>query len=343
MQMNTLEKGKPSKGIGKWLKWPIVAVVLIGVPVSLVLGDSNYFLFLLCIMGIYVVATSGLDILFGYTGQMSLGHAGFYAIGAYASVLLSHKSFGISQWLGFSIPPLLSIFIAAFIAALFGIVLALPAAKLVYHFLALLTIAFGQLVYLFISSFPQVTNAHLGITGVEPISIFGFAFDTNIKFYFFVLAVVILLLVIKNNIIRSRTGRGFIAIRENQLAANGCGVNVRRYKIVAFAISAFYTGLAGALYVHFIGFISPESFVYAQSVLFLTMLVFGGNGNLLGPILGAFTITIVQEALQGAKNYQMLIYGAFLLVSIMFLPKGIYGLFRKLVALVGKSRRKTNA
>lgn len=327
------KKSKPFLLVG-------LVALLILVPTMLefgiILPRSRYILLLLCIMCIYTVATSGLDILFGYTGQISLGHAGFYAIGAYMSVLMSHKTFGFSAWFGFTLPPILTIFLASLIAMVFGILLALPAAKLVYHFLSLLTIAFGQLIYLALSSFPEVTNSFLGITSIPPISLFGFAFDSYYSFYLLALFLTVLLLVTKTNIIQSRVGRSFIAIRENHLAANGCGINVQYYKIMSFAISAFFTGLAGALYAHLIGFISPESFMYAQSIIFLTMLIFGGNGNLAGPIMGAVVITVIQEALQSARNYQMLIYGFFLLITILFLPKGIYGI----IQLVRKLHRK---
>ncbi len=329
----------------RWLPFAGVALLVL-VPTLMnfeILPKNNYAFLLLSIMCIYAIATSGLDILFGYTGQMSLGHAGFYAIGAYLSALMSMTSGerGFQAWFGFSIPPIVSIFVAAFVAMLFGILLALPAAKLVFHFLSLLTIAFGQLIFLAIASFPDITNSYGGLISIPMISIFGYKLSSYYSYYLFALALVVVFLIIKRNIINSRVGRGFIAIRENQWAANGCGVNVRRYKITAFAISAFYTGLAGALYAHLVTFISPESFVYAQSILFLTMLVFGGNGNLLGPIAGAVVITVVQEGLQEAMDYRMLIYGVFLLIAILFLPKGLYSFAEKLKGMIQKARGTT--
>lgn len=334
---------KASKGV----LYIAAAVLLIVVPSMLHFGigvqPNGYILFLLCIMAIYTIATSGLDILFGYSGQISLGHAGFYAIGAYASTLLSHPSYGIGKWFGFTIPPIFTIFIAAAIAMVFGVLLSLPASRLMQHFLSLLTIAFGQLAYLAVSSFADVTNGFLGITSVPSINILGLELNNNYRNYIFLLVLTVILLVVKSNIVKSHVGRCFMAVRENQLAANGCGVNVSRYKTTAFAISAFYTGLAGALYAHFVTFISPESFMYAQSVIFLTMLVFGGNGNLIGPILGAVIITLSQEMLQVFRDYQMLIYGGLMLVSILFLPKGLYGLVKQGVQKIKIVRGKTGA
>lgn len=321
----------------------IAVILLLVVPTMLNFGvgfsANSYLIFLMCIIMIYSIATSGLDLLFGYTGQISLGHAGFYCIGAYASALLSHPSYGLGKWLGFTVTPLVSIFLAALLAMGFGILLSLPATRLVQHFLSLLTIAFAQLVYLAASSFPGLTNGFLGIAGIPYINIYGIELDNNYKFYLFLLALITLILVVKTNIVNSRVGRCFIAVRENQLAANGCGVDIRKYKIMAFAISAFFTGVSGALYAHLVTFISPESFMYAQSVIFLTMLVFGGNGNLIGPLLGAVIITCSQEMLQAFRDYQMLIYGGLMLVSILFLPKGLYGLFQYAVHLLKDGRK----
>jgi len=327
---------KAAIAVGAFLLLVIPAMLNFGI----VFSANSYLIFLMCIIMIYAIATSGLDLLFGYTGQISLGHAGFYCIGAYASALLSHPSYGLGKWLGITISPIISIFLAALLAMGFGILLSLPATKLVQHFLSLLTIAFAQLVYLAVSSFPEVTNGFLGIATIPYINLFGIELDNNYKFYMFLLVVVVLVLVVKTNIVKSRVGRCFIAVRENQLAANGCGVDIRKYKITAFALSAFFTGISGALYAHLVTFISPESFMYAQSVIFLTMLVFGGNGNLLGPILGAAIITSSQEMLQAFRDYQMLIYGGLMLVSILFLPKGLYGLLRQMLQFAKDGREK---
>ncbi|HHV12696.1 MAG TPA: branched-chain amino acid ABC transporter permease [Clostridiales bacterium] len=296
---------------------------------NIILRQSKYFYLLLSFICIYTIVTSGLDILFGYTGQVSFGHAGFFCIGAYASVLMSHPEWGFGKWFGITLPPILTIFLAALIAALFGILLSIPANKLVFHFLALLTIAFNYLVLLAVSNFAELTNGYIGITRVPEINIFGFSFSTissKYKYYYLVLFFTILFLIVKQHIVNSRIGRGFISIRDNLMAANGCGVNIRYYKTMSFAISAFYVGFAGALYAHMIGFISPDTFVQNTSVIFITMLLFGGSGNLLGPILGATIITTIQESLQPLADYRMLIYGIVILIIILFQPKGIVGL-----------------
>lgn len=288
-EINILQKPSLKDHISNNKLGLLITILAFLIPILMVLGvlpRNEYSILLLCFICIYIIACSGLDILFGYTGQMSLGHAGFYAIGAYVSALLSlqNSQYGTEAWFGFSLPPFFSMFVAALLAAIIAALLAIPATKLVYHFLALLTIAFGMLMFLVISMFPKITNGYSGLINIPQISFFGFTLNNNIRYYFYSLIMVIVFLFLKQRIINSRVGRALIAIRDNQLAANGCGVNVQKYKIISFALSAFFTAYAGAMYAHLVTFISPESFQYAQSVLFLTMLVFGGNGNLWGPV-----------------------------------------------------------
>lgn len=321
----------------------IVSLVLVMMENNILLTRNKYIYVLLCYIGIYSIATSGLDILFGYTGQISFGHAGFFCIGAYGSVLLSHPEWGIAK-LGLApLSPILSIPIMGLVAAGIGALLARPASKLVFHFLSLLTIAFNQIMYLIVANFADLTNGFIGITRVPPVKLelFGtMLLDfTTVKskysYAFLVLFVLALLLILKENIVHSKLGRSMIAIRENQTAANGCGVNIMRAKTISFSISAFYVGIAGGLLAHMMGFISPDTFVQNTSVIFITMLLFGGSGNLFGPILGALVITFVQESFQSLQDYRMLIYGVFLLVVILYQPTGLVGLTRSIGGFLG--------
>lgn len=341
--MPTIDVNKKSTGRRKIIAPLIIIAVAVLIPTmmenNIIFSPNNYFYLLLCFSAIYAIATSGLDILYGYTGQISFGHAGFFAIGSYISVLLCHPAWGISQWFGFTLPPSITIFVAAFVSMIIGVLLSLPASKLVFHFLSLLTIAFGQLIFLTITSFPKITNAYRGITAIPQISFFGISFSAvSSKYRFFLLSLffLVIFLIIKQNIVKSRIGRGFSAIRENILAANGCGINVRYYKMMSFGISAFYTGFAGALYAHMVGFISPDTYVANTSNIMMTMLLFGGNGNLAGPVIGATVITLIQEGLAELKDYRMLIFGIFLLIVILFQPNGLYGLYLSTVSKIKK-------
>ncbi len=304
-------------------KLPLVGGMAIGLCalpflVRMVAGNQ-YPLLIMCIMLIYVVAVSGLDILFGYSGQISLGHAAFFTLGAYTTGLLN---------MYFNLPLYLTIPAGAVLAAGIGALLAYPASKLKFHFLSLATVAFGEITYYFLYTSPGgFTHDFKGINVVS----ISFLNEDYLKWYFFLLAIVILVLLAKTSLVNSRVGRAFIAIRENTHAADGMGINVRKNKVIAFAVSAFLTGLAGALYVHLIKYISPETSMQKQSVLLLTMLLFGGTASLFGTILGVVSIEILMECIRPLQEYQMLFYGILLLVVIVALPGGIYGGIKDLI------------
>ncbi|SHD76197.1 branched-chain amino acid ABC transporter permease [Schnuerera ultunensis] len=308
----------------------IITLFIISAIIAYMLRE-RYLALILCFICINSIAVSGLDILFGYTGQVSFGHAAYYAIGAYTSTLLSLKV---------GIPVFFTIILGALLAMLFGIIIAFPASKLVKHFLSLLTIAFGQMVYMFISVTDKLTNGFSGIIGIPNLKIFGYTFSSNQSYFFLFLAIVLLVLLGKKRLINSRVGRAFIAIRENPHAAAGMGINVRYYKIMAFAISAFLTGLAGAFYAHLVGFISPDSFTNAQSNIFMTMLLFGGIASLVGPTIGAAILVVITEIMQSFVSYQMLIYALFILAVLFYLPNGVVGIFDNIKQIVARRFRK---
>ncbi len=325
--MNTKNTGSPVCGAAKKSLLTFArenkvtcGLLLLLAVVCAVMLRERYLALVLSTICIYTMAVTGLDILFGYTGQVSFGHAGFFAIGAYGSTLLSMR---------LGIPPALTVLLGATLALIFGVIIAFPASKLVKHFLSLLTIAFGQMVYIFISVTDSVTNGYSGIIGIPDINLFGLTFKSNQEYFFLFLAICILILIFKRNIINSRIGRAFIAVRENPHAAAGMGINVRSYKILAFGISAFLAGLAGACYAHLIGFISPDTFMNAQSNLFMTMLLFGGIATIAGPVVGAAILVIVTELMQSFVSAQMLIYAFFILVVLFFLPNGVVGIWDK--------------
>jgi len=326
-----MQKSLANNSLGKKLIAPIAILLALGMP--LYVRGAEYPLMLACIIQLYVVAVSGLDILFGYCGQISLGHAAFYAIGAYGSAIL-HNNLGL--------PILFTMFVAATLAALVGAVLAIPASKLVFHFLSLATVAFGEIVYQFIVHSPGgITKDFNGIFSAR-LSIFGFEFSTYRLWYYFGLACVIVFLTAKYFLVHSKTGRAFTAIRENSHAANGMGINVRKYKVMAFATSAFYTAFAGAMYIHLVGYVHPDTFLRKQSVLFLTMLLFGGTGSLTGPILGVISVELLIESLRVLQDYQGFVYGILLLIVIVALPGGLFGGFKNvwnlLAGRLGKRR-----
>ncbi len=319
------------ESIKKQNKLPTIvglAILLCVMPflVKIVVGNQ-YPLLIMCIILIYIMAVTGLDILFGYSGQISLGHAAFFTVGAYTTGLLN---------IYFGLPLYLTIPAGAILSALLGALLAYPASKLKFHFLSLATVAFGEITYYFLYTSPGgFTRDYKGIN-VVGISFLG---EDYLRWYFFLLAFVVLILIGKISLINSRVGRAFLAIRENTHAADGMGINVRKHKIIAFTVSAFLTGLAGALYVHLIKYISPETSMQKQSVLFLTMLLFGGTASILGTILGVASIEVLMECIRPLQEYQMLLYGILLLVVIVALPGGLNGGIKNLVS----NRRRKKA
>lgn len=315
-------------------KFTILAL-LVAAGVMLFMAQKSYYALIIALFGIYAIVATSLDILFGYTGQISLGHAGLFAIGAYVSTLLTTK---------LGLPSLLSLVLGSGAAALVGALIAFPASKLVKHFLSLLMIAFGQIVYLIINSWTEVTGGSLGIMNIPYLNLFGLEIDTNLKGAIMIWIILVFVLIAKHRIIHSRIGNAFIAIRENTVAARGLGINVRKYKVMAFAISAAMTGLAGGLYAFLRGFISPETFNGTQSLLFMTMLLFGGITTIAGPVIGSVVLLLFKEVFQSFSIYQGLIYALFMLLVLFFFPKGLVGIYQSLAVFVknlGKRANKT--
>lgn len=309
-------------------------VLLVALPLIFNLVGFSYGITISIFIAIYLIAVSGLDIVFGYCGQISMGHAAFYAIGAYGSALISDH---------LHVPIILSMFIAPIIAAAIGALLAYPASKLVFHFLSLATIAFGEIVYQLVLQSPG------GITGnavgypTKSVNLGFMKIDSDFKFYYLALIFVIIFMVAKTNMVKSRVGRAFVAIRENVHAAEGMGINVRKYKVIAFSVSAFFTAFAGGMYAHSVGYISPDTFTNKQSVMFITMLLFGGTASKPGPIIGAIAVLLLNEALRGLQNFQMLVYGILLLIVILLMPGGIFGMIKDIYNAISKKGGRKNA
>jgi branched-chain amino acid transport system permease protein len=301
------------------------AIALAAVPalaIPFVLGPYRVGQFTLAI--VYAVAVLGLNLLVGYSGQISLGHGAFFALGAYVSAVLIVKE---------GVPHLATIPIAGAACFVAGLALGLPALRLRGLYLALVTlgvaVAFPQL----IKRFDELTEGSNGMNVIqpEPPGWLGLANDQFL--YLLVLAVAVVMFVLAANLVRGRVGRALIAIRENEVAASAMGVNLAIFKTSAFAVSAMYAGVAGALYVFAIGFVSPESFTLVVSFSFLAAIVVGGLGTIGGAVFGALFIEFVpvyagdvDEALAGV------IYGAVLIGFIYALPGGVMGLGRRLGA-----------
>lgn len=312
---------KPGTGKNKILTAAVGIALLLALPFVMQGIGYSYGIYIACMAELYFIAVSGCDILTGYCGQVNMGVAGFYAIGAYGSGIL-HKYCGV--------PAVLSMVIAAVLAALVGIILAYPCSKLQFHFLTLATIAFGEIVNQLVAHSPNMITGNYNGFHVEKLSIFGFKLNTNIKFYFFGLICVALFILIKRRIVHSKIGRALCAIRDNVKAADGMGINVKTYKVIAMAASALFTGFAGGMYMYLVGFISPDSFTQKQSVMFLTMLIFGGVTSFGGSVIGVVAIMLLTELMRSFTGFQTLLYGALILLVVLLIPGGVYGTLQNL-------------
>jgi branched-chain amino acid transport system permease protein len=264
---------------------------------------------------IYCVFALGLQLLTGYAGQLSLGQAAFFGVGAYASALLA---------IDLHLPFWITAPIAAVVAALLGACLA-PLTRLRGHYLAVATLGFGEIVYLVLVNWADVTRGPFGLLNIPPPAIGGLVAATPYQYYYLALAIAVgaYALVARLSDDGTRFGRGLRAIRQNELAAVAVGVSPTRYKVQAFVLSAALAGLAGSLYAHFVGYINPTEFRLDTSILVLLMIVVGGLGRTGGAVLGAILLIFGSEYLRFLKEYRMLVYGLGLIACMMFLPGGL--------------------
>ncbi len=269
----------------------------------------NYYVYLLNVIMVHVILAVGLNILVGSSGQISLGHAGFFAIGAYATALLMAK---------LQIPFLMAIVLAAFIAAFFGFILGLPALRLEGPYLAIASLGFGLTIMHIIGGM-EVFGGRMGIKappldlGVKSLGV-SWVLKTDFQKYYLILITTVFMVIMARNILKTRVGRSFVAIRDSDIAAEVIGVNLTVYKTLAFAMSAFYAGIAGGLYGFVVGFFDPFTFNLILSIIFLVMVVVGGLGTIMGSVMGAALITYLQYDL--LKNVAEIPYLGTLMVAV---------------------------
>ena len=262
--------------------------LFIGVMLALPLVAPRYWIYFAGLLGINIIATHGLNIMMGFTGLLSLGHAAFVGVGAY-TVALAQMHLGLPFWI--TIP------LAGVSAALIGVFFGLPSLRIRGLYLVIATLAAQFILNFIFVHWQSVTNGDVGLT-VQPASVFGFPLNNETRVYYLILAVVVFMTWFGANVIRSRVGRAFIAIRERDLTAQVLGIEMVRYKLIAFALGSFYAGIAGGLLAYFNQFVNPEQFGLLLSVFFLSAVIVGGMGSTLGAVLGAAFMTLVPEILR---------------------------------------------
>jgi len=286
---------------------------------------GEYYLSQASFIAIYAIVGLGLMLLSGFTGQISLGHAAFLAVGAYTEAWLSTRG----------IPFLISLPLAIAASAFAGLMVGLPALRLKGIYLAIATLAFGFIIEVSLQQWESVTGGSMGLT-LDPIILLGMPLDSETHFYYLALALAGLTLLLLRNLLRSPTGRAFVAIRDSEISARSMGIGLAKFKTLAFVISSAITGLAGALYAHKLQFISPEQFGVFVSIELLMIIVIGGMGSLHGAFLGAVFMTVLPELIAILRDHlptslayqpglQPTIFGAVLIAFVLFEPAGIYG------------------
>lgn len=298
----------------KKIVYPLLAVLILAMPYII---NSSYIMRIVIMIGVYSILSLSLGLVTGYAGQVSLGHAAFYAIGAYVSALLS-----ISYGLNFFITAP----IAAIAAAVGGLLLGLPTMRLSGTYLAITTLGFCEVVRMVLLNWESVTNGPLGISRIPRPNLFGIELTiANNGIYYLMLAFLLLTTGTIVAIVKSKVGRALKAIREDEMAAAMMGINVTAYKIFAFVVSAFFSGLAGAFYAHMIRFIDPNTFTFDTSIAILSIVILGGMGTIGGMFLGSALLISFPEVLRFLQEYRFVVYGAVLVIMMRFRPQGILG------------------
>jgi branched-chain amino acid transport system permease protein len=296
----------------------IIARVVLGLAaLTAPLWLTNpYYQHVLIMAGIFAVLALSLNLLLGYTGQLSLGHAAFFGIGAYTSALLTLR-LDWSFWLG--------LLAATAAGAMAGWAIGRLALKLRGAYFVLVTLSFAGVIGLVSVNWMELTNGPLGLPGIPAPELGVWSLRSKGAYYYLVLAAVALAWLICHRLVHSRIGRAFVALRENETLAESVGIDVTHYLVLAAMVSAALAGMAGSLYAHYTRFVSPEVFLFTYTVTMAIMVVAGGKGTLAGPIVGALLFTVLPEALREATSWQwqMLAYGVILVLLVFFLPRGI--------------------
>jgi len=320
----------------KWLKenWFYLVVLVIALVLPHVITNL-YYAQIITMSCIFAIGALSMNLIMGYTGQMSLAHGGFFAIGAYGVAILT-STLGWNFWL--ALPA------SAVLAALTGFLVGLPALRTRGAYFAITTLCLGEIIYLFAGNWLELTGGHTGMVGIplpSPVAIPGvgqLTFNSPVSQYYLVLCFLLLTLFVMYRLINSLRGRTFLATAINEDLSEAVGINTFRTKLLSFVVANFFAGLAGGIYASLMGSISPSVASVTMTFNFLMYVLLGGMTTLAGPVIGAFIIPILLEYLQFLQDYQMILFGFLLIVVIIYFPTGFMGLFNKLRDRIKKSK-----
>jgi branched-chain amino acid transport system permease protein len=305
------------------------AAVVLEIPVLL---KGSYFLNVMVFIGIHTMLAVALNLLLGYAGQISLGHAAFFGIGAYCSGILTTKFF---------VDPWLAMILAGLFAAGLAFVIGFPILKLRGHYLAMATLGFGIILYIIFNETVGWTGGPSGLSGIPSLRIGSLTFDNDWNTYYLIWIFTLGIMLLSINLSQSRIGRALRAIHDSEVAARVMGVNARLLKVQIFTVSALLSAVAGSLYAHTMTFISPVAFGFNFSVELVTMVIIGGLGSIYGSFLGAAILTLLPELLRIFQDFDIVIYGLMLILITMYLPGGLISGLETVAGMVaGKVGKK---
>jgi branched-chain amino acid transport system permease protein len=299
----------------------IFACVVLLLIISPVLVN-DYYRDIMTLTGVYIVLALGLNVVVGQAGLLNLGYVAFYAIGAYSYAILS-TAYGISFWPG--------LVLGTLAASGFAVVLGSPTLKLRGDYFAIVTLGLGEITRIVLNNWDSVTGGPNGIAKIGRPVIAGYTLHTALDFYYLILLMVVVAVFAMRRLIVSRIGRAWIAIREDEVAAEAMGINTFRLKLLAFVLGSACAGMAGVFFAAKMAFVSPESFTFFESVLILCMVVLGGMGSIPGIILGAVLLIALPEIFRDFQDYRMLAFGVALVLMMIFRPQGLLGTVKKTV------------
>lgn len=283
---------------------------------------SNYYSGMLVVVGINIILAVSLNMATGYLGQLPLGHAGFMAVGAYTGGIFL-KAFEANKAEGFAYIAIVvaALLLSGIVAGVFGVIIGIPALRLRGDYLAIITLGFGEIIRVVLNNIDQVLGFKFtyGASGLKRIP--------KISGLLLVTVCVVVIVTVIHMVMKSRHGRAILSIRENEIAAESCGINTTYYKVMAFSMSAFFAGVAGCLYAGNLGSLYPSTFGFMKSIEILVMVVLGGMGSMLGSILSATVLTILPQLLYAMNDYRMVIYSLVLVIMMIFRPEGLMGTY----------------
>ncbi len=309
--------------IPKTVRYALLGALLLFLVVLPQIYPKSYAMGVMCRIFMYSILAGSLNVINGYSGQFNIGHAGFYCVGAYCEAILATK-LGISFWIALPV--------SGVAAALIGLFVSLPTLRLRGIYLAIVTLGSSEIIRLIVLNWEAFTGGPVGIKNIPSPFLGGFKISRSIHYYYIFYALALIFFFLTNRIIKSRVGRAWVSIREDELAAKSLGVETSRYKAMNFMYGAFWAGIAGAAFAPYFKFISSDMFTLDEGFNILSMVIIGGQGTLVGPIVGSVIVNFLTEFLRPISQYRLVVYALLIIIMMWLRPQGLVGASNSILA-----------